>query len=74
MGKIVGLVFKSVENAPKEPTIAELKEKATALGLTFAGNISKANLTALIEEAEKVPETPEETTKETTEVVPDGEE
>lgn len=68
MGKVVGLVFKSAEsnaNAPKEPTMAELKEKATALGLEFKGNISKADLTALIEEAEKAA---------TPEVNPDGEE
>lgn len=49
-------VEKPVENpekAPTEPTLAELKEKATALGITFKGNVSKAELTALIEDAEK---------------------
>lgn len=41
------------EKAPAEPSYAELKEKATALGLEFNGNIKKEDLKALIEEAEK---------------------
>ena len=57
--KTVEIVEKPVENpekTPVEPTMAELKEKATALGLDFKGNISKAALKALIEDAEKAAE------------------
>ena len=80
MARTVGLVFKGVENvenhgentanAPVELNMAQLKEKATALGITFAGNISKVKLMELIEDAEKAAETPDENP----EVVPDGEE
>lgn len=54
-------VGKSVENtgnAPAEPSYAELKEKATALGITFKGNVSKAELITAIEDAEKAAATP----------------
>lgn len=67
--RTVGLTFKDEKkvdkvqkpvdntgNAPIEPTMAELKEKAKSLGLEFKGNISKADLKALIEDAEKSPE------------------
>lgn len=37
------------DNAP--PTRDELKQKATELGLTFAGNISTDNLAALVDDA-----------------------
>ena len=50
----------NTSNTPVEPTMTELKEKATSLGLEFKGNISKADLKALIEDAEKVDKTPED--------------
>lgn len=78
MARTVGLVFKKdeTEKATAEPTMAELKEKATALGLKFSGNISKANLTALIENAEKAAAEPEgeKAPEGTPELDPDGEE
>lgn len=86
MARTVGLVFKSVENVEntektlEDLTVAQLKEKATALGLNFANNIKKDALIALIEDAENAPETPEvdpeetETPDENPEVNPDGEE
>ena len=80
MARTVGLVFKSVENVEntektlEDLTVAQLKEKATALGLNFANNIKKDALIALIEDAENAPETPEENPDVNPELDPDGEE
>lgn len=84
MARTVGLVFKGVENVENhgentsnalvELTVAQLKEKATALGLEFANNIKKDDLISLIENAEKAPETPDVNPDENPELDPDGEE
>lgn len=53
MGKIVGLTFnKVVAPVEKAVTKKELVEKAKELGLDVKDNISKAELEALIAEAE----------------------